>query len=227
MNFRLIRVILFFAFSYSVVFSNFITANAKEKKPPNIEDHAQYFSSFDKSKGLVGAKKADDLRLKTIASIQKLVGKKLKSPRNFELYLRLGELLAERADYLRAVEINDWDQRHNSWIRSGKKGKEPKLTHSRSKKELLKSAGAFRKLIRLYPKHPRVDAALFSLGKTLSRLENRNAEIYFKRLIKNHKSSVLLSDAYLALGEYYFDKNKNVQHRLKEYFDDKSLPRLC
>ena len=181
-----------------------------KRKAPNLEDHARYFSTVDTKSGKK-AQKADALRLKTISSIQKMLKSKVNATRKFELYLRLGEVFAERGDYLRSVEIRTWTRMYDKWSKGGKKGREPKLTHKISKKELLKSAAAFRKLMRLYPKHPRVDAAIFSLAKTLARLDNSKAETYFLKLIKDYPNSMLMPDAYLALGEYYFDKHNIVK----------------
>ena len=73
---------------------------------------------------------------------------------------------------------------------------------------MLKSAQAFRKIVRDYAKYPRADAAMFALAKTLLQLENENAIIYFEKIIKDYKGSPLLPETYLALGEHYFYKHK-------------------
>ncbi|NBQ53960.1 MAG: hypothetical protein EBU49_10320, partial [Proteobacteria bacterium] len=66
---------------------------------PNMEDYADYFSNDRETSSRVDQRKADEVRLKTIASIKKLLAdRKDKSARNFELILRLGELYVERHD---------------------------------------------------------------------------------------------------------------------------------
>lgn len=187
-----------------------------KKTAPDQHDHARYFSSKRKPISDEAKAKADQLRLDTIKSINELLKSAINDFQKFELYLRLGELHAERHDYLRDVEITQYDKRYKHWERKGKKGPEPKLTFARSKRELLNSARSFRKLVRTYPKHPRADAALYSLAKTLGRLKNDSASLYFKQLIRSHPNSTLIAQAHLALGEYYFDSDK-VTEALKSY----------
>src|SRR5690606_11812176 len=118
---------------------------------PTQEDHAAYFSTLETASP-ANMKQADKLRQKTISSINKLLNdKKTNKARAFELYLRLGELHAERNDYMRAVEIVEWEAKHDAWKKAGSKGKAPQLDTKASQAELLKSAAAFRKLVTAYP----------------------------------------------------------------------------
>lgn len=191
-------------------------AKTSKASAPTVEDHADYFSSNSDGVSPARKKRADALRLKTIRSIQQLVkGKKMKSHRKFELYLRMGELHAERADYLREVEVNRFVKEHDAWNKT-KKGREPAISHKGSRNELLKSVRAFRNLVRRYPRHPRTDAALFALAKTLGRLNNDNAVLYFNQLIRKHPRSQYIPDAHLALGEFYFDR-RNVKGAMASY----------
>ena len=192
-----------------------LDAATKRKVAPNQNDHANYFSGLDLSLSKAALKKADDLRVSTIASIQKLLKSNVKKDQKFELYLRLGELYGERHDYIRGLEIRDFEEAYDRWS-AKKKGRAPKLSHKASKRELAKSANSFRKLVQTYPRHRRTDAALYALAKTLGRLDNPSAVLYFNQLIKNHPRSPIIPDAHLALGEYYFDKHK-VRKALDSY----------
>ena len=187
-----------------------------KKSAPTKEDHASYFSKGKVTENSAKEKLADKIRVKTIKSIKKLIRRKLKKERKFELYLRLGEIYAERHDYLRGVEIDEYEKAHNAWQRKNKKGKEPRLYHKKSRAELLKSANAFRLLSRQYPQNRRTDAVLYALANTLSRLNNDNAVLYFKKLIKRYPKSSLIPDTQLALGEFYFDKHQ-VDLAMKHY----------
>ncbi len=89
-----------------------------------------------------------------------------------------------------------------------KKGKAPVADYRRSKAQLASAAESFRKLVREFPREPRTAAALYSLGKTLSRLDDDGAIMYFEQLIANHKNSPLVADTYLSMGEFYFDKHQ-------------------
>ncbi len=175
---------------------------------PSMEDHAKYFSDTGSNADLETQKKADEIRLKTVDSIQQLLKANPKGARRFELFLRLGETYVERHDYLREVELEDYNKRYENWNSNKKKGNEPRLSNKNSKKEMNKAVDAYRKLIAEFPKHPRSDAIMFELGKTLARIGNDNALMYFKKIIANYPQSPILPDTYLAMGEFYFDKHK-------------------
>jgi TolA-binding protein len=176
------------------------------RETPNQND---FYSTIASGVSEDDLHKADELRNKTIESIKALLqDKSVKGSRAFELHLRLGELYAERHDYLRDLELRKYEQTYQKWVDGGKNGKEPKLSEKASKAELVKAANAFRTLVTKFPNHKRTAAALFSLGKTLSRLGNENAILYFTRLTRDHRDSELVPDAYLAAAEYYFDKHQ-------------------
>jgi TolA-binding protein len=188
----------------SMIAYSTVTLAKPAAKGPTMEDYNDYMSSSDRS-SVERAAAADQITMKTIDSINKLLKSKMSDERSFELYLRLGELHSERHDYLREQEMAVWDTQYKTWQKSDKKGKEPALSTKKSQAELLKAVSAFRLLVTKFPKHPRTDAALYSLAKTLARLGNENSVLYFNQLIKNYPKSPLIPQAYLALGEYYFD----------------------
>lgn len=192
------------------------TASGKMAAPTQ-EDHASYFSENRRGVSAEALTKADKLRRKSIESIQALIEEKKNSNsvRRFELILRLGELYVERHDYLRDIEMESWTKAHDTWGKE-KKGAEPKLDVKGSEGELTKAANSFRKLVNEFPKHPRTDAALYSLARTLARLNKETAVDYYKQLIKSHPKSPLIPDTYLSLGEYYFDKH-NVPEAISCY----------
>ena len=180
---------------------------------PGLEEHANYFSENRKNVSAEDLEKADKLRRKTIASIRDLLNSKKKSVRRFELLLRLGEVYVERHDYLRDQELSKFEKDWDAWKMASikdpqaKAGPEPKTDYSGSEGELTKAANSFRQLVTEFPKHPRTDAALYSLAKTLARLGKDTSVDYYKQLIQSFPKSSLMPDTYLALGEYYFDKH--------------------
>jgi TolA-binding protein len=177
---------------------------------PSMEEHASYFSERRKGIPPADLAKADKLRRKTIDSIKDLLENK-KGTRRFELLLRLGELYVERHDYMRDYEMATYVKAWDTWSKEtdkSKKGPEPKVDFSGSQNELTKAANSFRQLVNEFPKHPRTDAALYSLAQTLARLGKDTAIEYYKQLIKSHPKSPLIPDTYLSLGEYYFDKHQ-------------------
>lgn len=176
---------------------------------PDIEDHAAYYATNRKDVSEADLNRADGLRLKTISSIQSLLSSnEAKASQKFELLLRMGVLYTERHDFLREIELRDYTAKFDGWIKGGKKGLEPKLNYNRSRAELSRSANVFRTLVTEFPRQPRTDAALYELAKTLGRLNNENAVLYYKQLIKDHPNSPLIADAYVALGEFYFERHR-------------------
>jgi TolA-binding protein len=173
---------------------------------PTQEDHAAYFSEKRGGVSPEALDKADKLRRKTIASIQDLLKSKKKNVRRFELLLRMGELYVERHDYVRDQEMDSYTKAWDAWSKD-KKGQEPKAEFGGSEAEMVKAANAFRQLVSEFPKHPRTDAALYSLARTLARLGKDTAVDYYKQMIQSFPKSPLIADAYLSLGEYYFDKH--------------------
>lgn len=191
-----------------------IAVDKFSREAPNQQD---YYSTVNPDVSDAALVKADTLRMKTITSIKAILkSPKTKKNRKFELYLRLGELYGERHDYLRDKEYKKYDADYAKWLEKGKKGKEPKLNDKKSQRELRRAVNSFRKLVKTFPKHKRTDAALYSLGKTLARMGNANSILYFEQLVKDHKRSKLLPETYLAMAEYYFDKQK-LDDSIKNY----------
>jgi TolA-binding protein len=187
----------------------FAAARPKTRVEATGPSQQEYYSTIDQSVSAEDLRKANQIRLQTIESIKKLlVQKNIKGSRRFELYLRLGELYAEGHDYIRDEETEQFNQNYQKWVKSGKKGAEPKAVFKRSRTQLANAAEAFRKLVREFPREPRTASALYSLGKTLARLEDDSSVMYFEKLIKDHKKSPLIPDAHLSMGDFYFEKHQ-------------------
>lgn len=178
-------------------------------KAPTKEDSAAYFSNSRQGVSKEDAKKADELRGKTIDQIKALLTKQ-KGKNEFELLIRLGELYIERSDFQRDQELDFYVFQYEKWKNTDAKtrGKQPQISYKASESQIHLAINAFRKLVTSYPKHPRTDAALYSLAGALSRTNDDNALLYYKQLIKQFPKSPLVPDAWLAMGEYYFDKHQ-------------------
>jgi cellulose synthase operon protein C len=201
----------------SLLASGISATGSGQKIERQVLDSNDLYSTVGKSATLQDLKSADLIRLKTIRSIKTLIkSKKIRGAKEFELYLRLGELQSERHDYLRDLEIRDYEKRYAAWGQKSQQGREPGLSHNRSRKEMVQSANTFRRLVTKFPKHKRTPSALYALGKTLVRLGNSNATLYFQQLIKNHPNSPLVPDSYLAMGEQNFEQHK-ISEALKAY----------
>ena len=69
------------------------------------------------------------------------------------------------------------------------KGSEPKVNTEGSTEEMLKDSESFRKLVTECPRHPRTDAALYSLARVLARLGKDSSVEYYQQLIKGFPKS--------------------------------------
>lgn len=185
----------------------------KQKKKINKKDPSQedYYSVSSKSYTQTDLDKADALAVKTISSIKSLLSNKkiLTVSKEFELLLRLGELYSERHDYLRDKEIYEFETKYDTWAAKGSKGKAPVASYAGSTKQLKNSVSTFKKLVsdKKFSKEKRMDSALFALGKSLSRLNDDSAIKYFTQLVQNYPKSDLVAESYLAMGDFYFEKN--------------------
>lgn len=197
-----------------------VTSKKVEKvAAPGMEEYAAFFSKGQNGISPEALKQADDLRLKTIDSINSLLDSpKLAAIRKFELLLRLGETYVERHDYLRGREINHFASVNDSWEKAGRKGKPPEINHSASRQELTKAVNSFRKLVTEFPKHDRTDSALFALAQTLSRLGNDNSTMYYNKLLKTYPNSPLVPETHLALAETYFERHQ-IANAIDSYKD--------
>src|SRR4051812_25096620 len=82
----------------------------KKKSTENVPNREDFYTTVDKQISPEAQKKADGLRLKTISSIQSLLqDKKIRPAQKFELELRMGELYAERHDYIRDQEMTSYE----------------------------------------------------------------------------------------------------------------------
>lgn len=213
----LLSLIMVCGFSHVEIAESKFTSSKKNTAKVNRPSQEEYYSVVKKGLTIEERNQAKTLVIQTINSINEIlkVGK-VKGMRQFELYLRLGELYSELHDYIRDEETEKYNIKYNNWVSKGAKGKPPVISYSKSNVQLANAANAFRILINKYPKHPRSAAALYALGKTLSRLNDPNAVIYFEKLIKRHSNSNLVPDAYLSLGEYYFERH-NIDKAIEAY----------
>ncbi len=185
---------------------------------PSKQDSQDYFAVERKGVSKEDAAKADELRVKTIEQIKNLIAKQKSGKNEFELLIRLGELHIERADYQRDQEIEYYISQYDKWEKADPKarGKAPLASYKASESQIHLAVKSFRRIVTKFPRHPRTDAALYSLANALSRLEDENSVLYYKQLIAQFPKSPLVPDSWLALGEFYFDKHK-IEDARKSY----------
>ena len=81
-----------------------------------------------------------------------------------------------------------------------------------------KSVRVYEALLRSFPRTPRADEATYYLGSALQDLGRADeASQVFRRLVKHHPDSGFAPDAYVHLGDYFFDQAGDVFKALVAY----------
>jgi tetratricopeptide (TPR) repeat protein len=188
---------------------------AEKTSPPSSES---FYTTVNKTLSDEDLVKAHKLRGETISSIGILLKEKsLNANQRVELFIRLGELYIENHDFLRNQELKDFETKYDAWASvKDNKAPEPRPNFKESQTSLTKSAIAFKDLLGEYPNNPRNLQVTFTLAKTLARLGKTEAISYFEKFIAKYPKSELITDAYLALGEFYFERD-DVSHALPAY----------
>jgi TolA-binding protein len=185
------------------------TLEAKPKKAepggPTLD-----FESFRKAVEV----KVSEKRREEIVSLRRLIelggGSDQDTP---QWYFRLAELLWEESQYF-FFEANRRDDR---LIILGTRGDPREIDRLMAEKKDLEreslrhkeqAVALYKAIVAKYPKYPRLDEVLYFLAENLSK-RNRNdpdALKAYRALIQRFPKSRYVPDAWMAFGEYYFEK---------------------
>lgn len=161
---------------------------------------------------------ADQKRDEAIEELKKLIPKAPAS-RKAEMIFRLAELYWEKSKYKFGLEMTAFDKAYQDYADSGRAGKEPSQKDYIRESELIKQNALklYEKVLAEYPTYERNDEVLFYLG--YNEYEAGNAKVavsHYWTLIKQFPNSRLVPDAYLQLGEHFFNSN-NVDKARKAF----------
>ena len=146
----------------------------------------------------------------TINYLQKTVKSMPKRSNSRQAMLvKILNLRLEQATYEALEEQSKYDQAWEAWDRGGRRGREPRLTSSRSKRRWEQVVSGAQGLLREFPRAKNADLILFDLALAQQFLgRNAAAAKSFNQLIKRFPKSKLLGDAFFFLGDHYFDGNQ-------------------
>ena len=157
--------------------------------------------------------RAEAKRNEAINKLQRVIEQMEEGPRKAELLFRLSEMLWAKVRYRRLQAMARWETRLDAWEAQGAEGPEPRLRdlpeYSASEEQRLEAVALYERILKRYPDYPRQDEVLYNLADSLydTGQKRRSIEL-FRRLITNFPKSSHVPDAWLQLGEHYFNANK-------------------
>ncbi|MEM6732928.1 MAG: tetratricopeptide repeat protein, partial [Myxococcota bacterium] len=198
-------------------------AEAEERKSP------ARFGWTDRPTDADMDDRADQKRDEAIAKLERLIPTIDDGPQKADLFFRLSEMFWAKSKYKSLKAMQQWDSQLDAWHAGGAKGPEPKLekiaefNESRSiKSEALK---LYRRILAQYERYERKDEVLYNLGNSLydSGDKKEGVEMYWT-LIKQFPKSRFTPDAWLQLGEHFFNANRlaNAQKAYSKAMDASS-----
>lgn len=170
------------------------------------------------AKEIARSREADRKRDEAIEQLKKLIPRAPEG-RKAEMIFRLAELYWEKSKFKYGIEMASYEKQYEEWVSKGRKGKEPKRQRFIRESELIKGNALklYEKVLVSYPKYHRNDEVLFYLGYNEYEAGNRKKAVqHYWTLIKQFPKSRLVADAYLQLGEHFFESN-NVLKARKAY----------
>jgi TolA-binding protein len=203
------------------------TLEAKKPKKAEPGGPALDFETFRQAVEV----QVSDKRREEIASLRRLIelggGSDADTP---QWYFRLAELLWEESQYY-FFEANRRDDRLIALGTRGDRAEIDRLT--REKRELERESARhkeqavalYKAIVSRYPKYPRLDEVLYFLAENLSKRDRNDPDALkaYRALIQRFPQSRYVPDAWMAFGEYYFeranahDRVPNLKRALEAY----------
>ena len=159
--------------------------------------------------------KARAARLEAIDRLKALIGDlpSDSGDRKAEMLLRLADLYFEEGKAWYFAEIVDYQKRYDECFNDADCVDEIDQRvvedHTTSYKWYSDSVRLYEAILRGYPRFAKADQATFYLGMTQQEMKQRKEAVNsFKRLVKLYPTSQYVPDAFVMIGEYYFDDNK-------------------
>jgi len=184
-----------------------------EAKKPKVAEPGGPRLDFDTFRKQVEVQ-VSEKRREEIASLRRLIdlggGSAEDTP---QWYFRLAELLWEESQYF-FFEANRKDDR---LIALGTKGDPREIDRLMAEKKDLdrqadrhkeQAVALYKAIVARYPKYPRLDEVLYFLGENLSKRDRNDPDALkaYRALIQRFPQSRFVPDAWMAFGEYYFEK---------------------
>lgn len=166
---------------------------------------------------------ADKKRDESIESLKKIIPRiEEGNPQKADMYFQLSEFYWEKSRYLYRKEMlaffaaqKDADEKKNK----GQKVADPKEDHRESELYRSETMRLYETVLREYPTYERKDEVLFNLAYNLYDLGKRDQAVKrYEELLKAYPGSKFVADAYVQLGNHYFEV-ANVLEKARTYYE--------
>jgi TolA-binding protein len=155
----------------------------------------------------------DGKRDEMIAQLTRILPKLAQGDRKAHLLFQLAELWWEKASYVALREVREYDQRNAAWLAARSSdaksaGPEPRMSTAASDGYRKEALVLYQAVLHDYPEYPRRDELLFVLAYNQYEMGDRAAALRsYQALIDQFPASRFVPDAYVQMGEQYFQRN--------------------
>jgi TolA-binding protein len=195
----------------------------KKKEEPEEEEPsgpAKIKLPMVEQKRAEGATLEEKLLDQEIKQLKEIIRETPDGPAKCDLYFRLAERYYEKARAIYYAEMQAYDKKIEAWMtarESDPDAAEPKLDNRKSQVYTDQAMAIYKTILKKCKNYHRRDEVLFTMGYNLyeSGEKSEGVKMYWE-LIKSFPESRFVPDAYLAMGEHYFNNN-DVSNAKKAY----------
>ncbi|MEN0068163.1 MAG: tetratricopeptide repeat protein [Myxococcota bacterium] len=164
-------------------------------------------------------KLAQAKRRESMTRLKALLERNPEGETKAEMMLRLAELYYQEGRYLYLQEMADYDRRVEECFNTeGCNIDKVAANNDGSNTWQGRAVRLYQGILRNYPQYNRADQATFFLGSALNDMNRKSESVdAFRALVKRYPSSQWVPDAYVLIGEYYFEEEGNAFKALKAY----------
>ncbi|MCB9678897.1 MAG: tetratricopeptide repeat protein [Alphaproteobacteria bacterium] len=167
-----------------------------------VEEGAQQSAEF--------RAQAQAKRLEAIQRLKDLLSRGAEGDTKAEMMLRLADLYFAQGRDIYFSEMEAFDAAYERCFNTDGCIPENLQPDNRQSKEWQeRSIKLYENILRSYPRYARADQATFFLGSALTDIGDQKEGVSaFKKLVKLYPESAYVPDAYILIGEYYFENNE-------------------
>lgn len=185
-----------------------------------IEDQLK-FKAGDENGNDIKALKTELLVMKSekvaLAQLERLERRYHNTRMEPEILLRLAEMHMRRARSQRFFEVHRNSENVYTFV--------PELVKAASEKaDIAQAIATYKQLIERHPRYYLIDVALFNSAYASQQLgDDAAAEVFLTKLLKEHRASTLVPDAYLTLGELAY-AHRDFKQALEQFHHIRDFP---